>query len=320
VDFTTLDVFVTVADTRSFSRAAERSFMTQSAVSKRIASLEADLGTPLFDRLGRKIQLTEAGETFLVSSRRLLADLRASREAVRTLGDEVAGRLKLATSHHVGIHRLPPVLKEFVRCYPAVELDLVFMDSELACAAVADGSLELAIVTLPDETSPRLETTTIWPDPLVIVAATDHPLSAPVTSPTSATSAKRRRPRLAASKLAAHPAVLPGRGTVTRRILLNALEPHGIAPRTSQIGEVLAVPLTPTQIKVNRDRLALGIAVDQVALVLHQLELDHLRVLPVSHLDHEFSCLKGCTLLLGVEDLVNLAFCLVCHCLVSVLF
>ena len=233
MDFTTLDVFVTVAETRSFSRAAERSFMTQSAVSKRIASLEADLGTPLFDRLGRKIQLTEAGETFLVSSRRLLADLRASREAVRTLGDEVAGRLKLATSHHVGIHRLPPVLKEFVRCYPAVELDLVFMDSELACAAVADGSLELAIVTLPDETSPRLETTTIWPDPLVIVAATDHPLSAPVTSPTSATSAKRRRPRLAASKLAAHPAVLPGRGTVTRRILLNALEPHGIAPRTS---------------------------------------------------------------------------------------
>ena len=194
-------------------------------------SIEADLGTPLFDRIGRKIRLTEAGETFVVSSRRLLADLRASREAVRALGDEVAGRLKLATSHHVGIHRLPPVLKDCVRRYPAVELDLVFMDSELACTAVAEGSLELAVVTLPDTPAAKLETQLIWPDPLVIVTAPDHPLAPDTSAPT--TSRKKTRTRVAPEKLSQHAAVLPGRGTVTRRILLNALEPHGVSPRTS---------------------------------------------------------------------------------------
>ncbi len=231
MDFTTLDVFVSVADTRSFSRAAEQCFMTQSAVSKRVAALEADLGTVLFDRLGRKIRLTEAGETFLISSRRLLADLHASREAVRALGDEVAGRLKLATSHHVGIHRLPPVLKEFVRRYPAVELDLVFMDSELACTAVAEGSLELAVVTLPDKPAAKLKTQLIWPDPLVIVAAPDHPIVH--ATPATGSAARRRGRPKAPQTLAKHTAVLPGRGTVTRSILLNALEPHGVSLTTS---------------------------------------------------------------------------------------
>lgn len=224
MDFNTLEVFVSAADTGSFSRAAEHCFMTQSAVSKRIASLEADLGTALFDRVGRNIHLTEAGETFLASSRRLLADLQASREAVRTLGEDVAGRLKLATSHHVGIHRLPPVLREFVRRFPAVELDLVFMDSEQACAGVAEGSLELAIVTLPDKPAAKLETQLIWPDPLVIVAAPDHPLVC---------KQPRRSRQRPPQTLVEHAAVLPGRGTVTRRILLNALEPHGVSPRTS---------------------------------------------------------------------------------------
>lgn len=220
MDFTTLEVFVAVAETSSFSRAAERCFLTQSAVSKRIAALESKLQTALFDRLGRRIRLTEAGETFLVSARRLIADFRASAEAVRSLGEAVAGRLKLATSHHVGIHRLPPVLREFVRRYPDVELDLVFMDSELACEAVTEGALELAVVTLPDGASPQLLTEVIWPDPLVIVASPDHELA-------------RARARTRPAELARHQAVLPGRGTVTRKILLNALQPHGVTPSTS---------------------------------------------------------------------------------------
>lgn len=220
MDFATLEVFVAVAESGSFSRAAERCFLTQSAVSKRIAALEDELQTPLFDRFGRRIGLTEAGDRFLISARRLLADYRASSEAVRSLGDEVAGRLKLATSHHVGIHRLPPVLREFVRRHPAVELDLVFMDSEQACAAVADGALELSVVTLPDSALPQLVTELVWPDPLVIVASPEHPLT-------------RTRSRKSPEQLARHKAVLPGRGTVTRRILLNALEPHDVTPITS---------------------------------------------------------------------------------------
>lgn len=217
-----LATFVAVAETGSFSVAAERLFTTQPAVSKRIRALEDDLGVALFDRLGRGIRLTEAGETFLASARRILADVRASREAVRSLSDEITGPLRLATSHHVGIHRLPPVLKAFAQAHPAVELDLLFMDSELACADVANGALELAVVTLPGREDPALDTRLVWPDPLVVVASPEHPLAALAA-----------RGALDPAALAAHQAVLPARGTVTRTILFDALAPFGVPISTA---------------------------------------------------------------------------------------
>ena len=219
MDFPALATFVAVAEHGSFSRAAESMFTTQPAVSKRVRALEDELGVTLIDRLGRGIRLTEAGETFLASSRRLLADARANREEVRTLGGTVTGRLRLGTSHHVGIHRLPPVLKAFTQAHPEVTLDLLFMDSEQACAAVADGALELAIVTLPDREDAALETALVWSDPLRIVAAPDHPLLAEAP--------------LDPRALARHPAVLPARGTVTRTILLDALARFDVAIETS---------------------------------------------------------------------------------------
>ena len=222
MDFPALATFVAVAECGSFSRAAERLFTTQPAVSKRVAALEADLGVALFDRLGRGIRLTEAGETFLAGTRRLLADARANREEVRALGSVLSGRLRLGTSHHIGIHRLPPVLRAFTQAHPGVDLDLLFMDSEQACAAVADGGLELAVVTLPDRADAALETALAWPDPLALVVAPEHPLARRAAGEV-----------LSPAALSAHPAVLPGRGTVTRAILLDALAPFGVTISTA---------------------------------------------------------------------------------------
>jgi DNA-binding transcriptional LysR family regulator len=221
MDFPSLKAFVAVAESGSFSRAAELLFMTQPAISKRIAGLEDDLGTVLFDRLGRTIQLTEAGEKFLISARRILTDIDISREEVNSLSSEVSGRLRLATSHHVGIHRLPPILKAFTQDHPLVELDLLFMDSELACADVARGHIELAVVTLPDNLEGALLTELVWPDPLSIVCAKDHPMLLEMTKPYSP------------KQLEQYKAVLPARGTVTRSILLDALQPFGVNVETS---------------------------------------------------------------------------------------
>lgn len=214
-----LATFVAVAESGSFSRAAERLYTTQPAVSKRVRALEDDLAVRLLDRSGRGVVPTEAGEVLLEHARRVLGDVDAAREAVRSLSGDVSGPLRLATSHHVGIHRLPPVLKAFAQAYPLVELDLVFLDSEQACGDVAAGRLEFAVVTLPDKPDPTLETALVWSDPLVIVAAPDHPL------------ATARRTVLPA-ELGRHPAVLPGRGTVTRTILLDALAPFDVRLQT----------------------------------------------------------------------------------------
>ena len=118
MDIASLQAFVIVADSGSFSVAADQLHLTQPAISKRIAALETDLNVRLFDRLGRAVRLTEAGAVLLPRARRILSEVEDSRRALRNLAGTVAGSLIIATSHHIGLHRLPPVLRIFTAQYP----------------------------------------------------------------------------------------------------------------------------------------------------------------------------------------------------------
>jgi DNA-binding transcriptional LysR family regulator len=214
MDTATLRAFLTVAKSQSFSQAATQLHLTQPAVSKRIAALEAELKTRLFDRVGKKVSLTEAGRALLPRAQHILDEVADSRRMLSNLTGRVSGKLSIGTSHHIGLHRLPPVLRAFTAKYPDVELDLRFMDSEAACAAVARGELELGIVTLPLEPDDKLVATPVWDDPLAIIVAPHHPLA----------KLKTVRP----AQLAEHPAILPGKGTYTREILERAFAPFDI--------------------------------------------------------------------------------------------
>lgn len=214
MELTALQAFVAVAEAGSFSRAADALFLTQPAISKRIAALEDDLRARLFDRMARSVELTEAGRALLPHARRVLAELETSRQVVADLSGTVGGRLRIGTSHHVGLHRLPPILRRYTSRYPDVELDLHFMDSEQACQAVDRGELELAVVTLPESPPETLAVETLWPDPLDFVAAPDHPLT--------------RQTRIEVTDLAQWPAILPAVTTFTRRIVAAALRPSGM--------------------------------------------------------------------------------------------
>ena len=132
MDTQNLRAFLLVAESGSFSKAAKRLHLTQPAVSKRIAQLEAQLNVSLFDRIGRRISTTEAGEALLPHARAVHLELQAAQQSVRDLAGEVRGRLRLATSHHIGLHRLPPLLSFFSKAFPAVQLDIDFMDCEQA--------------------------------------------------------------------------------------------------------------------------------------------------------------------------------------------
>lgn len=215
MDIASLHAFTAVAEHGSFSEAAEKLFLTQPAVSKRVRQLESTLGVSLFDRIGRKITLTEAGRALLPRARRLLNDARDIRRALADLAGEVNGRLVMGTSHHIGLHRLPGPLRDFTRHYPEVELDIRFMDSEAACHAVEIGDLELAIVTLPPAPLPHLSMQLIWDDPLVFMTASDHPLAG--------------RHDISLATLLREPAVLPSSSTYTRRILEQAVRDRGLS-------------------------------------------------------------------------------------------
>lgn len=204
-----LKTFLDVASTGSFSASAERLHVSQPAISKRIAALESQLGQALLDRVGRQVLLTEAGHALLPYAQQVLSSLEDARRRLSQLHEGVAGRLSLGTSHHIGLHRLPPVLRRFIEDYPAVDLDMHFMDSEQACDAVLAGSLEMAIVTLPPNEQPRLATELLWPDPLDVVVCADHPLASET--------------RVSLRSLAQFPAVLPDAQTYTHRIIRAAL-------------------------------------------------------------------------------------------------
>ncbi|MEE9595536.1 MAG: LysR family transcriptional regulator [Acidiferrobacterales bacterium] len=211
MDFEALRAFVAIAETGSFTRAAAQIYLTQPAVSKRIGTLEAELGTRLFDRIGRGIHLTEAGRTLLVRAQTILSQVEDAKRSLPAQSGPVSGELSMATSHHVGLHRLPTVLKRFREAYPEVSLDLHFMDSEVACTAIQQGQLELAVVTLPPRDYANIERVRVWDDPLEIVVGRSHPLA--------------RRTRIKPTNLVEYPAILPGPGTYTREIVLAALAP-----------------------------------------------------------------------------------------------
>ncbi len=205
MDIASLHAFITVADSGSFSLASDKLYLTQPAISKRIASLENELNNRLFDRIGRQISLTEAGRTLLPRARLILQEIEDSRRVLQNLSGQTAGELHIGTSHHIGLHRLPPVLRAFTKQFPDVELDIQFMDSELACRAVEQGELELGIVTLPLNPSPLLLSQRIWPDPMSIIVSKSHPL------------ASMRNVTL--TQLMEHKAILPAHGTFTRQII-----------------------------------------------------------------------------------------------------
>ena len=219
MDTQSLQAFLAVAETQSFSRAAEQLHLTQPAVSKRIATLEDLLGTRLFDRIGRRIALTEAGNVLLPKAQRILFTVEDSRRALANLSGQVGGKLTLATSHHIGLHRLPPLLKQYTQHHPEVALDLHFVDSELAYQGVLDGTLEMAIVTLAPHPVEQLQVVELWRDRLCVVCTSDHPL------------AQRSRVNgkpLSLDELCEVNCVLPGAKTFTRTLIERRFEEAGL--------------------------------------------------------------------------------------------
>ncbi|MET0377813.1 MAG: LysR family transcriptional regulator [Spongiibacteraceae bacterium] len=205
MDTQLLQAFASVAEGGSFSIAAEQMHLTQPAISKRIALLEGQLDCRLFDRVGRQITLTEAGRALLPHAQSVLQEIRTAKRHIQDLRGGVTGVLTMGISHHLGLHRLPPILKKFTRDYPDVRLDIDFLDSEEAYERVLLGEVEMGVITLAPEAKPSLDQITLWRDQLVVTVAPEHPL------------ASVKKPSL--SVLSEHRAILPGLNTYTGRII-----------------------------------------------------------------------------------------------------
>lgn len=247
LDAEALFVFVQVTRAGGFSSAARRLGRAQSAVSQAIRKLERALGQPLFVRAGRASVPTHAARTLLPHAERALSALAQARDAVAALGALRAGTLAVGASDTLACHFLPPALGEMRRRHPGVELSLDNRPSPAVAARVAEGALDLGIVSLPlpaglrfagRPLEERLTFTALAPFEEVVACPVDHPLAA--------------LHRVPLTRLVEHPLLLLDRATGARAHLDGALAARGLAP---------IVAMESTSVEVLGRLVALGFGV-----------------------------------------------------------
>jgi LysR family transcriptional regulator, hydrogen peroxide-inducible genes activator len=144
-----LRYFCAIADSGSFSRAAEQSHVSQPSLSQQIIKLEDELGARLFDRLGRSVRLTEPGKTFLPRARAVLREIEAARGDVAEQRESTGGSVTIGVIPTIAPYYLPQRLTSFSRKFPQVQLTVVEEITPLLLEQIRDGKADLAILALP---------------------------------------------------------------------------------------------------------------------------------------------------------------------------
>lgn len=175
-----LRYFVVLAEELHFGRAAARLGMAQPPLSQQIQRLERLLGSRLFERTSRRVQLTDAGQAFLAEARRALLGVENAVEAARRAGRGETGELRVAFAATVMFVHLPRIIREFRTRFPGVHLDLREMPTGPQLAALKAGDIDIGFVREP-RPDPELEIVTVMREPLRIAVNKSHPLAAKAT-------------------------------------------------------------------------------------------------------------------------------------------
>lgn len=167
--------FLETAREKSFTKAAEKLFLTQPAVSLQIKALETELGTKLFERRGKQVLLTEAGRLLFERSEEVLALVSRVQQDIASLDELKSGRLSVGTSDTNCAYVLPPVVKSFRDAYPGVELRLTDRMSAEVVRLVLEGVVDFGLATLPVAES-RVKTEFLFVRDDVVICPAGHPL------------------------------------------------------------------------------------------------------------------------------------------------
>jgi len=243
-----LRIFVAVAEREHLTRAAADIHLTASAVSASIRTLEAYYNVALFDRVGRGIQLTEAGRVFLGEAKATLARAEAASLALSELGGLRRGTLHVQASQTIANYWLPPRLMRFHDDHPGIEVRLQVGNTQSVAQAVMEGQAELGFIE-GEIDAPALNVSLVAEDAMLVVIDRTHPF------------ADGRR--LAPSDLASAKWVMRETGSGTRATLMDALAAQGLSP-----GELtIALELPSNEAVVSAIRGASGIAALSSAVV-----------------------------------------------------
>ena len=211
-----LRTFVVAAEALHFTRAAEMLDVSQPTLSLQIRELERDLGTPLFDRVGRTVRLTEAGTTFRRHAIRALREVEAGQEALADLRGVRRGTVRVGVTHSFSARLIPRAVARFRQDHPGVAVAVEKTSGRAVEQSLAAGAIDLGIAYAPPE-GPEVAAETLFDEEVVVVVAADHPLAL--------------LPRVDLAELGRHALALITREFSTRRLFDDRLREAGIRPQ-----------------------------------------------------------------------------------------
>jgi DNA-binding transcriptional LysR family regulator len=217
MDFDQLEIFLEVARLSSFSRAAEKRFRTQPAVSSQIRALEEEVGARLLDRSGGRVSLTAAGKLFFKYAEDTIAHRKAIVAEIAETERVPRGEIVVGANEGTCLHILPEVFAQFKRDYPNVSVSIKRSDYAKILESILENSVDFGVVSLPVNDN-RLEAQLVHRDHLVVITAPSHPIAA--------------RKTVTVAEVAAYPLVLPKVGH-TRDALDALFYDHHVKPKVA---------------------------------------------------------------------------------------
>ncbi len=212
----TLKTFCDLVETGSFSKAAALNFVSQSAVSQQIKSLERRFEMPIIERGQRnKIAPTEAGKLLYSEFKEIVERFNALEARLRAKSEVVSGTIRVATVYSIGLHELPPHVKALMKTYPQVRVHIEYSRADKVYEACLNNTIDFGIVALPLK-MPNLAVIPMRNDKLVVVCSPEHPLA-------------RRRKKVSIRQLSGKEFVAFERDIPTRKTIDQILKQHQVA-------------------------------------------------------------------------------------------
>ncbi|MDW8380955.1 MAG: LysR family transcriptional regulator [Verrucomicrobiota bacterium] len=171
-----MKVFCDLAETESFTKAAQINGVTQSAVSQQISSLERQFKSLLIERSKKRFRLTREGEVLYQYSKQIIATYEALHHRLQELKDIISGTIRVSTIYSIGLHDLPPYIKHFMKTYPTVTVQVDYRHADQVYEDVLGNVVDLGLVAYPSRDS-KLEIVPLRKTPMVVICAPDHPLA-----------------------------------------------------------------------------------------------------------------------------------------------
>jgi DNA-binding transcriptional LysR family regulator len=171
-----LKVFCDLAETESFTKAAQINSVTQSAVSQQISALERTFKSLLIERSKKKFRLTREGQTLYEYSKQIIQTYESLHSKLQELKDIISGTIRVATIYSIGLHDLPPYVKKFMKIYPTVNVHVEYRRANQVYDDVLGNVVDLGLVAYPTKDA-KLEIVPLRKEPLVLIVHPHHPFA-----------------------------------------------------------------------------------------------------------------------------------------------